>query len=1674
MFRKKKVEPAQPKYPGTRAAVDGSTAVVEMETAASEAAGVHPIAPASEMGEGWAAAVAAGAKNVNGRRLLVFEPEGEHAAAAVTAGMSLVGMRAVNFSGGQGVAYMHESLYAAVAKRLTYVLNIAARAMTKQTLSVHAGHDDYHAVDDTGFIQVFAADAQEVADLNLIARKIAELSLNPAICAQDGLLTSHVVESVRLPEKELIKEYLGDPADLIESPTPAQRLVFGERRRRIPEMFDLDYPTMLGGVQNPDSYQQGVAAQRPFYFDHIPEIADQAFAEYATLTGRGYARASGYRLGDAEYVIVGQGSVVRTAELVCDHLRNTRKLKVGVLNVTMFRPFPADLITRLLRGKTAVAVLERVDQPLAVDPPLLREIRAAMTQAMENGRTRGVLPYPTLASCKPEEIPDFYSGCFGLGSRDLQPADLIAAVENMLEGGHRRRQYYLGIDFVRPDTRLPKLQIWQQQLLDGYPHLADLALPPAAESVDLLPPDSTSLRIHSVGGWGVGALGRSLASAAADLLSLHIKARPPYGAEKRGQPTVFQATLSHEPVRWSCEPKRVDVVLALDPNAFLHSNPLAGLSDGGVLVMQSASGDASSNGLPAAVQREIKKRGIRVFLLDALAIAAEEASDPNRRHGIQGAAFTAAFFRASGLLERAGLDEQKMLDRIAKLSGTADGTAVADSLRAMRRGFEEVRRLDSSALTDRAEEVGTLPAMPAVLDGSAVRPGIGNPGRFWEQVCHLYKSGDEGIADPFAAISAIPAATSTIRDMTSVRFKVPAFVAANCTGCGKCWTQCPDAAIPGVVNTIEQVLEAAMSFASNGDGLNRMRQVVPHLAREARKVMKERPFTTFADVLAVAYPTVVEKLNLDAERRAALDAESEPVFRALADFPLAKTQPFFDGPEAKKKGTGALLSITVNPEACKGCDLCVEVCPDAALVSVPQNDALVETLRHNWKLWHELPDTGDEYIDIAQAEEGVGVLPALLLKKKTYRSMFGGDSACSGCGEKTVLHLVLSAVNAAMMPRVEKYVKRLDDLIAQLDAKARGLLASEADLDRLVSPEKNALDVPLDPTKKETVERIAATLRELKDLRWRYTKGPGGTGRAACGITNATGCSSVWGGTYPYNPYPVPWVSHLFQDAPSVAIGIFEGHMRKMADGFVAVRRAELELADQYDPRVHEETFSNFDWRQFSDDEFALCPPILAVGGGGAMADTGFQNLSRLMTSGKPLRVVVLDTELYPNTMGPGCGSGFTGQISDMAGLGRFQQGKEETRKELALVAMAHRNVYVLQSCQAHPSHLLEGVLKGLRSRRPAVFVIHCPCPPEYGFADSAAFQNAKLALESRAFPILTYDPDGGPTLPERICLEGNPSLDDVWPTYDLQYVDEEGNKQTLSLPLTIADWAAAEGRFRPHFSAIAPDIAEDEVVPFADYLQLPPDEREEKRPFIHALQPDGRLGRLAVGAEIVALAEERLRYWSLLRQLAGLEIAPAVRAALNREFEAKARKLTAEYEAKMAQLRTEYPWMIARRLATGLLRAGNGNQTIADILAKADVSPEDVAGLDLTGGAAAAGLSAGGESGAVAEVEAVPAGAPAVAEAPVEEEEEEGLVMEPYIESPRCTTCDECTRLNGRMFAYNENKQAYIKDARAGTFADLVKAAEKCPVAIIHPGSPLNPDEKDLDKWIKRAERFN
>ena len=287
---------------------------------------------------------------------------------------------------------------------------------------------------------------------------------------------------------------------------------------------------------------------------------------------------------------------------------------------------------------------------------------------------------------------------------------------------------------------------------------------------------------------------------------------------------------------------------------------------------------------------------------------------------------------------------------------------------------------------------------------------------------------------------------------------------------------------------------------------------------------------------------------------------------------------------------------------------------------------------------------------------------------------------------------------------------------------------------------------------------------------------------------------------------------------------------------------------------------------------------------------------------------------------------------------GKAQHGKKEVRKELAYIAIAHRGVYVHQSSQASASHLIAGVLKGLKKRRPVLINVYTPCPVEHGLADDWSQHASRLALESRAFPFLTYDPDGGSNIADCLTLEGNPSLDTPWPSYELRYVDDAGAEQLMELPLTIADWAATEARFKQHFKEVPAAKWDDTMVPFHEYLLKPHDERQELTPFIWATTADRKLRRLRVTTEIAVLAEERLQFWSQLRQLAGLEVSGAVHAMVASEVDAEYRvreaAMRADFERQIVELKASYPAQIARRLAEGLLKNSGGSAAIADLLA--------------------------------------------------------------------------------------------------------------------------------------------
>ena len=429
-------------FPGLLTTADGSEAVVWVESHITQGACAYPITPSTNMGGGYQLAVANGQKNLWGEPLAFLELESEHSSASTCEGFALAGGRVANFTSGQGLILMKEVLYVIAGKRLPVVFHIGARALTSQGLNIHAGHDDVMGVADCGWGMLFARNVQEAADLALIARRIAEESETPFFNIQDGFLTTHTIESMHLPEPELMKQFIGDPN--------------GEHRLR--NLMDPAHPIMSGVVQNQDSYMKGKIAQRYFY-DRIPAIMQRVMDEFYALTGRRYSAIGSYSLADAEYAIVGMGSLVETATATAKYLREHEGLKVGTLHVTSFRPFPGPEIVNALKDVKAVAVIERMDNSMAQSNPLTAEIKAAFADALS-----GAAGYPKI-----DHAPLIYSGAAGLGSRDVRPGDFVSVV-NHLRSENAQRYFVLGIEHelalpAERRTRCPT----QGRVLDARP-----------------------------------------------------------------------------------------------------------------------------------------------------------------------------------------------------------------------------------------------------------------------------------------------------------------------------------------------------------------------------------------------------------------------------------------------------------------------------------------------------------------------------------------------------------------------------------------------------------------------------------------------------------------------------------------------------------------------------------------------------------------------------------------------------------------------------------------------------------------------------------------------------------------------------------------------------------------------------------------------------------------------------------------------------------------------------------------------------------------------------------------------------------------------------------------------------------------------------------------------------
>jgi len=614
--------------------------VVWVETHITQGACAYPITSSTTMGGGYQVEVANGKKNLWGEDLAFIEPESEHSAATTCEGFAVAGGRVTNFTSGQGLVLMKEVLFTISGKRLPIVFHIGARALTSHSLNVHTGHDDVYAVADCGWGVLFARNAQEAGDMALIARRAAEDTETPFLNVQDGFLTTHTIENVRLMEPEMMKAFVGNPAEKLRN------------------LMDPRVPLMSGVVQNQDSYMKGKIAQRRYY-DRVLPTLKSVMDEFGRLTGRHYDLVTTYRLEDAEYAIVGAGSLMETAEAAVDYIREHQGVKVGLLNIVSYRPFPSIEIVEALRHVRGITVVERLDIPLMQSNPFLSEIKAAFADAMA-----GTPGYPEV-----KQMPRFYGCSAGLGSRDVRAGDFISVTENMTS---RSPRFYFTLG-IKHETALP-----------------------VPFDPDVRSPGSFSMRGHSVGGYGSVTTNKVIATIAGEVFGMDVQAYPKYGSEKKGLPTTYYLTIAKDHIRVHSELEHVEFIPLNDVNAFNLENPLAGLTQDGMVFVQSQKTDPAEvwAAVPAWARKELVAKNARLLALDTVAIAREVSSLADLQQRMQGIVLLGVFLKVTPFQKDHSISDEVLFKGVEKslrkYFGKRGEQVVQDNLKAVHRGFHEV------------------------------------------------------------------------------------------------------------------------------------------------------------------------------------------------------------------------------------------------------------------------------------------------------------------------------------------------------------------------------------------------------------------------------------------------------------------------------------------------------------------------------------------------------------------------------------------------------------------------------------------------------------------------------------------------------------------------------------------------------------------------------------------------------------------------------------------------------------------------------------------------------------------------------------------------------------------------------------------------------------------------
>ena len=719
--------------------MDGNQAAAHVAYGFTEVAAIYPITPSSPMPEHVDTWSATGRKNIFGHTVQVVEMQSEAGAAAAVHGSLQAGALTTTFTSSQGLLLMLPNLYKVAGELLPGVFHVAARAIASHALSIFGDHQDVMAARAAGCAMLSEASVQEVMDLAPVAHLTAIKTRVPFVNFFDGFRTSHEIQKIEVLDYEELK------------PLVDQEALAAFRKRAL----NPDAPVTRGTAENPDIHFQHREASNPFY-KQVPEVVEHYMGEINKLTGRNYQLFNYVGAPDATDVIVAMGSSCQVVEETVDYL-NKQGRKVGMIKVHLFRPFATDrLLAALPKTVERVAVLDRTKEPGALAEPLFLDVQAALVQGDVNAKVFG--------------------GRYGLSSKDVIPADIVAVFDNMV-AAEPKRFFTLGIEDDVTNLSLKR-----------------------AEGVSISAEGLTGCKFWGFGSDGTVGANKSAIKIIGDHTDMYAQAYFDYDSKKSGGVTMSHLRFGKTPINKPylvTEPE----FIACHRQSYVHEyDLLRGIKKGGTFLLNCTWGpEELEEKLPAKLRRTIAEKELHFYIINAAKIAQEIGLGGRINMVCQ-----AAFFKLTNIIP---VDDAiaYLKDSVEKTYGKKGQNVVDMNNAAIDKGVDALVKIDVPASWKDATDEGA----------AAVKPGCQSCPSYVENICKPVNA-QAGYDLPVSAFNGyedgtLPAGTAAYEKRGAALF-VPHWIKENCIQCNQCAFVCPHATIRPVLATAEEVAAGPENF----------------------------------------------------------------------------------------------------------------------------------------------------------------------------------------------------------------------------------------------------------------------------------------------------------------------------------------------------------------------------------------------------------------------------------------------------------------------------------------------------------------------------------------------------------------------------------------------------------------------------------------------------------------------------------------------------------------------------------------------------------------------------------------------------------------------------------------------------------------------------------------------